>query len=117
MARAELWCRLTVVDADGRVRWDRVLRRPGRPDLAVVDRLARVALAARRRGGSLRLSEVTPALADLLELAGLAGVAGLPEMVGPAGSGVEVERQPEAREQALGVEQGQEEVHGPDLPA
>ena len=102
MARSDRWCRLTVVDLDGRVRWDGVLGGPSRPDLAAVDRLARLALAARRRGGSVRLSEVTPALAELLELAGL---------------GLEVERQAEGGEETVGVEQGQEEVHGPDLPA
>ena len=39
--------------------------------LDVADALARLALVVRRSGGSVRLLESTPALAELLELAGL----------------------------------------------
>jgi hypothetical protein len=46
---------------------------PGsRPDLGVVDALARLQLAARRRGGSIRLRDPCPELRGLLELVGLA---------------------------------------------
>ena len=43
-------------------------------DLALVDLLARLHLAARRRGGTLRVDDAPPALCALLHLAGLAGV-------------------------------------------
>jgi hypothetical protein len=42
-------------------------------DLAVVDRIARMALAARRMGCTLRLTAVDDDLRDLLEFAGLFG--------------------------------------------
>jgi hypothetical protein len=45
-----------------------------RPDLALVDLLARLHLAARRRGGTLRVDDAPPQLCALLGLAGLAGV-------------------------------------------
>ncbi len=45
-----------------------------RPDLALVDSLARLQLDARRRGGRLRLRNVTDDLRGLLELVGLADV-------------------------------------------
>ena len=51
----------------------------GRPDLAAVDELARLALAARRLGCVLRLRDADPALLDLLALVGLRG-----EVVGEA---------------------------------
>ena len=63
------------------------------PDLALVDSLARLQLAARRRGCSIRLRNAGRALCDLIALVGLADV--LP---------VEVGREPEAGEQ-LGVEE------------
>lgn len=43
-------------------------------DLDLVDKLARLALAARRSGGSLRVSGPGEDLADLLRLTGLSGV-------------------------------------------
>ena len=42
-------------------------------DLATVDALARLHVAAGRAGCALRLRNVPPALAELLELAGLSG--------------------------------------------
>jgi hypothetical protein len=45
-----------------------------RADLALVDVLARMHLAACRRGWSLRIDGAPPALCALLQLAGLAGV-------------------------------------------
>ena len=41
------------------------------PDLDTVDALARLQLAARRLGFSIRLDEVHPQLSELLDLAGL----------------------------------------------
>ena len=70
----------------------------GPPGLAAVDLLARLALAARRAGGRIRLRDPDPALPALLDLVGLA---------------FEMEGQPEQREPPLGV---QEEVE-PGQPA
>jgi hypothetical protein len=64
-----------------------------RPDLALVDWLARLQLDARRRGGRLRLRNVTDELRGLLELVGLADVLA-----------VEPRREPELREQ-LGIDE------------
>jgi hypothetical protein len=63
------------------------------PDLALVESLARLQLSARRRGGRLRLRNVTDELRGLLELVGLADVLA-----------VEPRRQPELGEQ-LGVDE------------
>ena len=110
---------------------------PGRgsPDLGAVDAVARLALAARRRGFSVRV-DAGPELATVLALAGLDAevvgleVAGLevaelgpavaePDVLGldrwplrPGGLGVEVARQAEG-----GGEVGVEEVVVPDDPA
>lgn len=70
----------------------------GPSGLGAVDLLARLALAARRAGGRIRLRDPDPALHALLDLVGLA---------------FEVEGQPEQREPPLGV---QEEVE-PGQPA
>ena len=67
------------------------------PDLAALDALARVQLAARRAGLELRLSHVSTELRELAAFAGLASALG-----------VEVERQSEEREQRLGVEEERE---------
>ena len=64
-------------------------------DLETVGALARLALVVRRRGYELRLVGVPPRLAELIALAGLDG----------ALLGVEMRRQPEEREEALGVEE------------
>ena len=73
------------------------------PDVASGEALARLRLTAGREGRGLRLSGVSSELADLLAFVGLAGVLGL-----------EPERQPEEREQRLGVE---EERQLGDAPA
>ncbi len=52
-----------------------------RIDLALIDRLARLALECRRAGRELQLSEASPALLDLLAFVGLADV--LPCAPGP----------------------------------
>ena len=46
----------------------------GAPDLGVVDELARLQLAARRQGCSIRLRRAGPELVALLALAGLGDV-------------------------------------------
>jgi anti-anti-sigma regulatory factor len=48
-----------------------------RPDLAIVDSLARMHLGARRRGRRLVLRNVSDELRGLIELVGLADVLGL----------------------------------------
>jgi anti-anti-sigma regulatory factor len=57
---------------------------------AAVDLLARLQLAARRHGGEIRLSGASKPLRELIALCGLAGV---------------LEREPEQREEPLGVEE------------
>gem|GEM_PF-1298288 len=72
------------------------------PDLAVVDQLARVQLAARRLGCSVRLYGADGHLVDLLHLTGLARTRSTGgELV------VEVGGQPEGGEE-VGVEEGVE---------
>ncbi|MFI8926356.1 STAS domain-containing protein [Streptomyces sp. NPDC053474] len=65
-------------------------------DLATVEAVARLRLAARRAGVGLRLRGPTPALWALLRLVGLAELC------------VEVEGHPEQREPPLGVEEAVE---------
>jgi hypothetical protein len=100
MPGARLWCRMTVRRPDGSELFRGALDGWGAPDLATVDRIARLALHWRRAGSTLVLSEVSAELAELLDLAGLR---------------VEMEGKAEAREQALGVERRQEEAHPDDL--
>ena len=64
-----------------------------RPDLALVESLARVQLRARRRGERVRLRNVSDELRGLLELVGLTDVLA-----------VEAERKPELREELRGDE-------------
>ena len=59
-----------------------------KPDLAVIEALARVQLSARRRGSQIRLTNVSEGLRGLLDLVGLAEVLC-----------VEAQRQPELGEQ------------------
>lgn len=71
-----------------------------RPDLSLVDALARLQLTARRRGRPMRLRDVSEELRALLELVGLADVLAL-----------------EARREAeLGEQVGVEEVVQSDDP-
>jgi hypothetical protein len=63
-------------------------------DMAVLDALARLALAARRLGLELRLAQAPVELLELVALAGLAEALGL-----------QARRQPEQREQPLGIEE------------
>lgn len=66
------------------------------PDPVILDSLVRLQLAAQRLGMSIRLQNARAALVDLLALVGLSEV--LPVC---AGSGVEIDRQVEQREQIL----------------
>ncbi|WP_327578289.1 MULTISPECIES: STAS domain-containing protein [unclassified Streptomyces] len=68
-------------------------------DLATVDVLARMQLAARRAGSGLRLRDPSAALWALLQLVGLPGLGGLV---------VEMERQTEQREIAGRVQEAVE---------
>ena len=69
-----------------------------RPDLALVDALARLQLAARRLGCSVRLRDPCQELRELLDLVGLADV------VRAAALPLEARREAEGGEQ-LGVEE------------
>jgi hypothetical protein len=103
----EHWCRVTLVGADGTALARRDLGGAGDPDLGAVDDVATMALLAGRAGGSLAVEGLAPAMRALLEFAGL--LPGLRTIV-------EVEGQPEVREEAVGVEEGEEEAHRGDLP-
>jgi hypothetical protein len=81
----------------------------GRADVRVVEGLALLQLAARRRGLRVVLRGASGDLRDLIVLLGLDEV-----LPCTGGSGVEPRRQPEQREEPLGVE---EEADPGDLPA
>ena len=67
------------------------------PDPVILEALVRLQLAAQRLGTSIRLQNPCPELVDLLALVGLSDV--LP--VDCDGSGVEMDRQVEHREEVL----------------
>lgn len=75
-------------------------RHLARGGLGTVDALARLQLAARRRGCRVELRNVPPDLAQLLELCGLAEVLRLSDALG-----VDPGRQPEHREEASGIQE------------
>ncbi len=77
------------------------------PDAITLDAVARLALEARRMGARVELFDACPSLVDIVELAGLADVIAVRTR-----SGVEMGREPEQREQRVGVE---EEVELDDL--
>jgi hypothetical protein len=99
MAATSLWCRITVLDAQGHACAGHSVEGTGEPDLAVVDAIARAALAAKRQGGAIILSQVTPPLRSLLAL---------------SGSAVDVQGQVEFGEEPLRAHQSQEELHPTD---
>jgi len=88
MDPSRVWCRIAAVDPDGRITADWEIRSDRRPGLELVDRIARLSLAASRAGDRLVLGEVAPELSELLELVGLPFVV----------AGIEVQRQPEGGE-------------------
>jgi hypothetical protein len=94
------WARV-VLEWPDRVAVTMLLVGDERPDLGTVEGLARLALAARRGGCRLHLREVSPALAELLELTGLSRELGAP----PASAG-EVIGQVKGGEDPLGVQEG-----------
>jgi hypothetical protein len=71
MAALQRWCRVTVTDGESRTLTGRVLEGRGDPDLGAVDAIARLALLAGRLGGHIVIDQVSPAMGELLELAGL----------------------------------------------
>ena len=101
MARFERWCRIRLIGPDGDPLGCYPFGGPSSPDLRTVDEVARLELLTARLGGRIELIDVAPALRELVDLAGLA---------------VEMEREAKGREQPLGIEEFQEEVHGGDLP-
>jgi hypothetical protein len=96
VSRPDAWARVRAVRADGATLFTSVVRGRGLPDLDTVEKVARLKLAAVRLECRLVLEQPSPGLLELLELAGLR---------------VEVEGQPEGREDLGGV---QEEVEGRD---
>ncbi len=106
MRPVQLWCRIAVIGPDGGEVASRVLEGPGAPDLRTVDDVAHLALLAKRLGGTTVLTDVSPALQALLELAGLG--------VRVEGMRAEVERQAELGEEPLGAQERQEESHARD---
>jgi hypothetical protein len=71
MATFERWCRVRLFGREGDLLGSCQLGGPSAPDLGAVDEVARLALLAARIGGRIELVDVTPALRELLELAGL----------------------------------------------
>jgi len=101
MVSFQTWCRVTWVGPGGVAIARCLLEGAGTPGLWAVDTVCRLALATSRQGGSIMLTEVSPAMRSLLDLAGLA---------------FEVEGETELGKQALGRQQGQEEAHVSDPP-
>ena len=71
MRPVQVWCRIAVVGPDGAEVTSRLLEGPVGPDLGTVDDVARLLVLAKRLGGRAVLTDVSPALQALLELAGL----------------------------------------------
>lgn len=86
--------RTLVAGGDGRIVCDVAALTD--PDLGTVDALARLQLAVKRLGGSIRLRGTSTRLEELLALTGLCEVTPLC---------VEAVRQTEEREEPLGVEE------------
>ncbi len=96
MPSVQLWCRVTLVAPDGTELGACELEGAGSPDLSAVDVVARLALLAKRLGGTVTLRAVSPGMRELLDLAGL---------------GVEMAGQAEGGEEVLVVEEVEEERH------
>jgi hypothetical protein len=71
MSAPRPWCRVRITDRHGSAVGGWVLDGSGAPDMGAVDTVARLALVAKRRGGSVILSEVCTDLIRLLDLSGL----------------------------------------------
>lgn len=72
MTPDQVWCRVTVVGGSGWVLATSLLTGAGAPDLTTVEELARLQLEAKRLGLVALVSDISPQLAELLELVGLA---------------------------------------------
>ena len=94
----DTWYRVTVVGPDAVTLATWTVSGPGHPDLAVVERLARLQLTARRIGQRVVVTDVCPKLSELIDLVGLRREMGW---------------DPEGREEALGVEEGVEAADPP----
>jgi hypothetical protein len=70
MRDADPWARVVVVGPD-QSSLAMLLAGEGRPDLTVVEGLAWLQLTVRRAGGRMCLQDVSDALGELLDLAGL----------------------------------------------
>jgi hypothetical protein len=110
MVATHHWCRVTLYGAQGDrlAGWDLGGTRPA--DLSSVDEVARIAWCVGRVGGRVVLTEVSDGLRELL------GLAGLPVDGEGAPLVVEVEGQPELREQPHRLQEGQEQAQPGDLP-
>jgi hypothetical protein len=102
MVALQRWCRVTVWGPDGTIVASCELDGPGSPGIGAIGEVARLALLASRLGGGITLAEVSPAMGELLELAGLC---------------VEMEGQAELGEQPTGIQQREEEIHPGDPSA
>jgi len=102
MVDVQLWCRITLIGADGAELAYSILEGPGAPDLVALDQIAHLALVAARAGAAAVLADASAELVELLELSGL---------------GVEMQRQAERRKEALGIQRVEKEGHARDLPA
>ena len=102
MTPVERWCRVTIRDRDGAAVAGFDLSGDGQPDLGTVDALARLALLAKRIERRVTVAEMTGPLRELLDLVGLR---------------LEMEGEPEAGEEALRVQEVEEEVHPRDAPS
>jgi ABC-type transporter Mla MlaB component len=82
------------------------------PDIVTIELLARLQLTAQRSGGGIQITGAHPRLRELITLVGLAAALPL-ALAGPPADGrasagglpVEPSREPEQREQSLGVEE------------
>jgi len=88
MEEDRLFAVVLIVRDDGSKETVRIIGE-GKPDMSLVDALARMKLIEKRRGSLLRLVEVSEALERMVDLAGLSR---------------ELEGEPEGGEQHFGVE-------------
>jgi hypothetical protein len=93
-----VWCRVTVRGPETEALASWRLSGTGRPDLSVVEGLARLQLAALRSHNRVMITEVCPELLELIDLVGLR---------------VEVPGQAEGGEYQFGVEEGVETTDPP----
>lgn len=100
MARVERWCTVSISHPAISQITSFDLEADGAPDLGTVDVVARLSLLVARLGGSLTLTDVSPALASLLKLAGL---------------GVEVNGQTELGKEPIGLQEGEKEAQSRNL--